>query len=121
MVMMIVCCTGCGKSGEFDVHLQFQAERDRCNECFHDQSHPWNFQFCVLSCFIGWMKKKKVAKLGFPCQRCVDMRTGQPSGFAFGFKENGVCKSCEGKKTVKGRLVAVDPLAGVTPKIGATE
>lgn len=118
MVVMIMACTGCGKSGTFDIHIEFEAEHDRCSKCSHDSSHPWRFQFCILPCFIDWLARKKVAELGFPCQRCTDMETGEPSGFFYGHKENGICKTCDGTKTVKGRAVAIDPMVEIEKKRG---
>jgi hypothetical protein len=111
MVMMLVRCNGCGKSGEFDIHLEFQAKRDRCTKCTHDSTHPWRFTFCILPCFIDWMKKKNVAELGFPCQDCINMETGEASGFFCGFKQNGICKTCNGNKSVVGRFISEDPWA----------
>jgi len=48
-----------------------------------------------------WLKEKHVEKEGFPCRDCHSVSTGEATGFAFGFKENGVCKTCRGKKCIK--------------------
>ena len=116
--MMIVGCTGCHKAGAFDIHLEFTAKHEMCGKCGHDQNRNWRFQFCLLSCMIEWMKKENVAEVGFPCQDCLDILGGEgkPCGFAHGFKQNGICKTCDGKKTVRGRLVAVDPWAEMEKK-----
>ena len=118
-MLTIVCCTGCGKSGMFDISLTFDPEHRHCKSCGHQESQGWHYQFCILSCFMDWLTKNKVADLGFPCRDCIDvMGTGKPSGFAHGFKENGTCKTCKGKKTVKGRRTSVDPMAAMQKKIG---
>jgi hypothetical protein len=114
-MMMIIHCTGCGKAGEFDIDLEFVANRDRCGSCSHQTDRTWHYRFCVLACFCEWMKKSKMVEEGFPCQDCFNHETGGPTGFAFGFKENGVCKTCSGKGAVRGRLVAVDPFEGKPP------
>lgn len=81
----------------------------------------WRFRFCVLGCFVEWMKGNRVAERGFPCQDCFDpMGTHKPTGFAFGFKDNGICETCEGRMAVRGRLVAVDPLASGPGKMTGT-
>lgn len=113
-MLMVMRCTRCGKAGEFDLDLIFEPKHERCGSCGHQAERAWHYRFCILGCFIEWMKEIQVAENGLPCQDCVDlMGTGRPSGFAGGFKENGVCRTCDGKKAVRGRLVAVDPRQAV--------
>jgi hypothetical protein len=67
---------------------------------------------------MEWMKEKKVAENGFPCQDCMIFGLGEPTGFALACERNGICKTCGGKKSVKGRLVAPDVMktSSRTPK-----
>lgn len=110
-MMTVVTCRGCGKAGEFDVKVTFTTGRKGCGSCGHQKQNEWTFHFCILNCMIEWMTRNQVAERGFPCGDCVDYRTGESSGYAHGFEENGRCATCKGEKTVRGRLVAEDPLA----------
>ena len=111
MVIMMVTCSQCRTTGTFDIEVKFRPKEEHCKTCHHDQSDYWTFQFCNLSCLLKWQSENDLAS-GFPCQRCLDFETWKPSGFAGGFKQNGMCQVCKGTGLARGRASVP---AGIKP------
>lgn len=109
-MLQIITCTHCHGSSPFDIHLEADFRHDHCS-CGHQSYGVWRFYFCTLDCFLDWMKKKKVSKVGIPCQGCIGPLSGimghkavfSQTGFSSGFRSNGICRSCKGKKAVRVR------------------
>jgi hypothetical protein len=99
--MWIVHCDGCNKSGMFDISFKFILESHLCEKCRHHTAEEWDYNFCNIACLMDWLRKNKIEEEGFPCRACHNME-GKPTGFAWGFEANGVCKTCNGDKRVKG-------------------
>ena len=110
-MLVVVHCTSCGKAGSFSLHLKFTYTTAHCGHCHHLAEQSWTFYFCDTECMFGWMKTNKVEEQGFPCQSCYNATSGEITGFAFGFKSNGVCKICNGAKHVKAEHTNQEPLA----------
>lgn len=100
-MLVIVTCNQCGESGHFRVYFEVIHGVDVCDACGDHKDRKWKFNFCTQDCFVAWFNAHAVGERGVPCQHCVDHKTGQSSGFAHGFPENGTCKTCEGTKYVK--------------------
>ena len=58
-----------------------------------------NFRFCSIKCLCDWMKKNKVKTKGIPCSYCGG------TGFGLGIESNGVCKTCNGNKSVINKTI----------------
>jgi hypothetical protein len=82
-------CTQCKKTSSLPVKFTFTVEYVAGNNVPKD----WTFSFCDLNCFFAWLSKIK--KNGVPCQDCYG------TGWWGGFKANGKCKTCKGKKFVR--------------------
>lgn len=104
-MLMAVQCTQCGKEGGFDLHLTFTHETKICKGCHHIDQGEWQYYFCDLGCMFKWLEKNKVKKNGFECRGCRSHDTKKATGFFAGFKQNGVCTDCKGKKRVKKGVV----------------
>lgn len=100
-MIIVVTCNQCGHSGAFSVRLSFVYNMESCRTCHNFREHDWSFNFCNHDCFMKWMREWNVEKEGIPCQSCKELETGRPSGFAFGFKENGACTVCKGTGRVR--------------------
>jgi|SRR3989304_5619764 len=100
-MLQMIHCTQCNETGSFDIHIEFTPETEFCEHCRHAERRTWSYYFCTRACMFKWLKEKHVEKEGFPCRDCHSVSTGEATGFAFGFKENGVCKTCRGKKCIK--------------------
>ncbi len=104
-MLMVVACNHCHKSGTFDIEIKFHPHgRSCCGHCGQEEQKFWLFNFCDIECLFGWLRKKKVSENGIPCRDCIDYGTGKASGFTAGFKQNGICGTCKGKKAVKGSV-----------------
>jgi len=102
-MLIAVRCTSCGKEGSFPIQLKLQYEMKSCDQCHHINENAWDFHFCNSECMFEWFRKNKVEEIGVPCRSCYNMMSNEITGFAFGFKENGICKVCDGTKQVKVR------------------
>lgn len=100
-MMTIVTCCACGTAGPLEANLEFEYATTNCGGCGHTDRKTWAFHFCNLGCLFRWAKENRVEELGVPCRDCYSYDLGHPTGFAFGFKENGPCKTCDGKMRVK--------------------
>jgi len=95
----LIHCKNCGGTNHLSIRLSFTRKVEFCEKCGHSDCPKWDFDFCDRKCLFEWLRKNKIEKNGFPCQDCA--LHGKPTGFCAGFKENGVCSTCRGKKVVK--------------------
>ena len=100
-MMTIITCTGCGKDGGLPVELELEYKVSNCGHCGQTDRKTWKYWFCTVECMIKWIEKNDVAKVGVPCKDCFSYDVGGPTGYFCGFKQNGICKTCRGKKVVK--------------------
>lgn len=91
----LIKCTECDKSGIFDIQLSFEYQQKVCDKCHHVDNYFWQYYFCKTDCMFNWLRKNNIETEGFPCQSCRE------TGYAFGFQQNGICKTCNGTKKVK--------------------
>lgn len=105
-MIQIMTCSGCRKSGTFEVSVSYTVDPDVCRTCRHDQARAWHFNFCTMICFLRWTQRI-VATGGVPCEDCVGLivetRETGPTGFRFGHAFNGICPTCKGTKKVEVR------------------
>lgn len=100
--MMPVLCDFCyDQPNGISVHLEFTLSNDTCKECHHVEQKQNVYCFCDRVCMIAWYNKYDVSNKGFPCKDCTNFECKEPTGYAFGFKENGPCAVCNGNKSVK--------------------
>jgi hypothetical protein len=85
----------------FDIAVKFILEIHSCEKCSNHKSEEWQYYFCNTDCLMRWLREKEIEKEGFPCKDCRN-REGASTGWQWGFEVNGTCKTCDGKKRVKG-------------------
>lgn len=101
-MMMPVLCSNCNdQPNGITIDLEFRLDSKSCPSCHHLDVKSWKYWFCDRICMVAWLKKYDVENKGFPCKDCTNFGQEEPTGFAFGFKENGTCESCHGNKSVK--------------------
>ena len=93
-------CTNCEKSERLPVILTVMYEVNECDKCHYHRESAWKYYFCNLTCQMDWLVSLNIRVGGVPCRMCVDTKD-VPTGFAFGYESNGVCKTCNGNKRVK--------------------
>ena len=98
-MMQRICCSGCGKTGAFVLHLEITTALQVCS-LHHVHAEKTSYWFCGFGCLKAWQDCHEVFEKGVPCPACVDPSTGQPTGFFAGFAVNGPCRLCDGKKRV---------------------
>ncbi len=94
-MMIVIRCTHCDKETSLHVEFKVTYQTEDCKACHNHKRHSWTFHFCDHDCFSIWYRTNEVADRGVPCRSCRD------TGYAHGFKENGVCGDCKGNKRVK--------------------
>lgn len=100
-MMLIIGCDNCNMSDNgLHMKLEFRHVNKFCKTCNHDETTIWNYYFCNSACMFNWLSHHDVEQKGVPCRGCRNIQS-EPTGFLFGFKENGVCTSCNGVKSVK--------------------
>jgi hypothetical protein len=102
-MMQTIYCYRCHKGGLHEVHFNFMYQQRSCGTCHHTNLDEWQYWFCTADCLCAWLKENEVEQKGIPCRSCANHRSGEPTGFANGFEQNGVCKICEGKLRVMRR------------------
>jgi len=88
----VIHCSQCDSEGMFKLSLKVDIEVKSCPSCRHINVKNWTFYFCDMVCMLKWLKKNKYK---ISCQDCRE------TGYESGFKENGICKTCLGKKMVE--------------------
>jgi RecJ-like exonuclease len=89
------------------VSFKFTAQTECCDKCHKTSDDSAEFFFCNLKCFSKWFET--VEKRGVPCWDC------HTTGFAYGFKVNGKCSLCNGKKYLKeSKMVGFADIKGVS-------
>lgn len=91
-MIKLIHCDNCDKT-QLGVTIKFTQEISRCDQ-HHIHTKDWNFYFCNINCMMTWLNNNDIAVKGFPCRDC------RSTGFAYGFKQNGVCLTCNGKTRV---------------------
>jgi len=91
-MLRVIGCTQCGNQDNLCIEFKFTVESKSCSECHNIQSNVWSFHFCNIACFTKWFDEVK--EKGISCQDC------RGTGNQFGFKANGICTVCKGKKFV---------------------
>lgn len=102
MVVQMIHCDWCGQTGWHKVAFIYTYKGETCKECHRMTSSNWKFWFCDQECFFSWIKDQEIAEKGITCQDC------HGTGWAFGFEENGTCKTCDGAKRMK-RVLCEEP------------
>lgn len=96
MMFGAISCDGCGMVGMFPLELKVEYRREDCSACRHTQESAYTYLFCATDCMAKWLAKcSQNGVLFVPCRSC------NGSGNAFGFKENGACKNCEGQGEIE--------------------
>ena len=99
-MLWLIHCDQCNKSGMFDIEFNFILESHSCEKCSHHTSEKWNYHFCNTDCLCKWLRENEIEEKGLHCKACRNC-DGKPTGWRWGFEENGVCESCKGTKRVK--------------------
>lgn len=100
-MITIITCFGCGKSGSLEARLEVEYRTEHCGGCGHTDRKTWVFHFCNITCMFKWATENRVEELGVPCRDCYSYDLGHPTGYAYGFKQNGPCRTCDGAMRVK--------------------
>lgn len=100
-MIRVIPCDNCNKTGSFDLALTFNYSISHCVECKHTENKSWTYYFCDVGCMFMWLRKNSIEEKGFPCRDCINFKTKDSTGFTCGDAALGVCKTCEGTKTVK--------------------
>lgn len=99
-MLQVVVCTQCGESGHFTMEFSYVLEPKPCGVCHRFDEHRWRYHFCNQACFVKWFKGNNIGTEGVPCRACMNSE-GVSTGYEAGFKENGRCTICKGKKRMK--------------------
>lgn len=102
MMFIVIRCNQCKEQGSMDVSISFRHAADVCGSCQNIRERKWDYYFCNRNCLLKWLIDNKIEQRGFPCNDCKNLKdNNKPTGWAYGFKVNGVCKTCNGTKRVK--------------------
>lgn len=106
-MVMTIGCSQCGNESNLAVSFKFTALVECCEKCYKTRDDSNKFFFCNLKCFSKWFKS--VEKKGVPCWYCGT------TGYTAGFKQNGRCTLCHGKKYLKeSKMVGFTDIKGIT-------
>lgn len=94
-MLTVITCDNCNKSGSLPIKFAWNRHVRQCTSCHHNTYSEWTYYFCDIECFNEWWKRENILELGFLCRDCRE------TGFAFGFRSNGVCDTCKGNKRIE--------------------
>lgn len=101
-MLTILKCSYCQGEANLDLHLTFTYQKPFCNHCNDFKIKQWHYYFCSIACLLNFLnvaKSQGINNFSLPCRSCLN-GAGEPTGFNFGFEQNGICNICHGNKKV---------------------